>query len=144
TLLDASGPVPRGAQSGIRWGYLRDRYEFSLSYFDGFNHLPNLQITPTPSPFAVSIARTYPAVRSYGFDLAVPTRWLTLKGEAAYTKSSTPLSDNYLLYVVQLERQTGEWTLVGGYAGEVVTERRAPLTFAPDRGLTRSIVARAS
>ena len=49
-----------------------------------------------------------------------------------------------MLYVIQIERQTGEWLLVGGYAGEVVTAQRAPLTFAPDRGMTRSIVARAS
>jgi hypothetical protein len=33
---------------------------------------------------------------------------------------------------------------VGGYAGEVVTRRRAAMTFAPDRGLTRSLVGRAS
>jgi hypothetical protein len=52
--------------------------------------------------------------------------------------------DEDVLYVLQLERQTGEWVLVGGYAGEAVTARRAALTFAPDRGMTRSIVARAS
>ncbi len=144
TLFDASGPVPKGAQSGIRWDHLTGGYEFSLSYFDGFNHLPNIQITPGPSPLVVGIAKTYPAIRSYGFDLAVPTKWLTLKGEAAYSTSSTPASDDYVLYVVQLERQTGEWAFVGGYAGEIVTGRRAQFTFAPDRGLTRSIVARAS
>jgi hypothetical protein len=45
--------------------------------------------------------------------------------------------DEYVLYVMQVERQTGQWRLVGGYAGEVVTVRRAASTFAPDRGLTR-------
>jgi hypothetical protein len=48
------------------------------------------------------------------------------------------------MWVVQLERQTGEWVIVGGYAGEIVTVRRALLTFAPDRGLTKSVVGRAS
>ena len=48
------------------------------------------------------------------------------------------------MYVVQLERQSGEWIFVGGYAGEVVTIRRASLTFAPDRALTRAIIGRAS
>ena len=38
---------------------------------------------------------------------------------------------------------TGEWFLVGGYAGEIVTEARRPLGFAPDRGLTRAFVGRA-
>jgi hypothetical protein len=144
TLFDASGALPEGSQSGVRWGHVTGRYEFSLSYFDGFNHLPNISVTPGPSPFVAGIIRTYPDLRSAGFDFAVPTRWLTLKAEAAYSMSSTPNSDNYVLYVVQLERQTGEWMFVGGYAGEVVTERRALLTFAPDRGLTRSIVGRAA
>ena len=49
-----------------------------------------------------------------------------------------------MLYVVQLERQTGEWVIVAGYAGEAITARSSTLSFAPDRGMTRSIVARAS
>jgi hypothetical protein len=74
----------------------------------------------------------------------VPTPWFTLKSEAAYFTSSTPLTDEYVLYVVQLERQTGEWVIVAGYAGEAITRRRSTLAFAPDRGMTRSIVGRAS
>jgi hypothetical protein len=144
TLFDASGPLPKGSQAGVRWGHIKGGYEFSLSYFDGFNHLPNISITPGPSPFVAGIAKTYPNLRSYGFDFAAPTGLLTLKAEATYATSTTRDSDNYLLYVVQLERQTGEWMFVGGYAGEVVTERRALFTFAPDRGLTKSIVGRAS
>jgi hypothetical protein len=144
SLFDASGPLPKGSQAGIRWGHLAERYEFSVSYFDGFNSLPNISIRPGPSRFEVGIAKTYPELKAYGFDLAVPTGWLVLKTEAAYARSTTPNSDNYVLYVVQLERQTGEWMFVGGYAGEVVTQRRALFTFAPDRGLTRSIVGRAS
>ena len=144
TLFDASGPLPKGSQAGVRWGHIKGGYEFSLSYFDGFNNLPNISITPGPSPFVAGIARTYPNLRSYGFDFAAPTGLLTLKAEATYATSTTRDSDNYLLYVVQLERQTGEWMFVGGYAGEVVTERRALFTFAPDRGLTKSIVGRAS
>jgi hypothetical protein len=46
--------------------------------------------------------------------------------------------------VIQLERQTGEWLLVGGYAGEAVTRSRGQLTFAPDRGMARSFIGRAS
>jgi hypothetical protein len=143
-LFDASGPLPKGSQAGVRWGHIKGGYEFSLSYFDGFNNLPNISITPGPSPFVAGIAKTYPNLRSYGFDFAAPTGLLTLKAEATYATSTTRDSDNYLLYVVQLERQTGEWMFVGGYAGEVVTERRALFTFAPDRGLTKSIVGRAS
>ena len=144
TLTDVSGPPPKGSQSGIRWSRIGEGYEVSLSYFNGFNHLPNIDSRSGSAPFTVDIRKEYPDLQSYGFDAAIPTRWLTVKGEVAYSTSSTPTSDEYVLYVMQLERQTGEWIIVGGYAGEIVTERRARLAFAPDRGLTRSLVARAS
>ena len=50
-----------------------------------------------------------------------------------------------MLYVIEAERQVGEWLLDAGYAGDVVTQR-APGTgqpFAPDRGLARALIARA-
>ena len=34
--------------------------------------------------------------------------------------------------------------MIAGYAGEVVTRRRAPFTFAPDRGTSKSILGRVS
>jgi len=92
----------------------------------------------------IDVARVYPAIRSYGADAAVPLGRLTIKSEVAYFTSRTAASDEYLLYVVQLERQQGEWLFVGGYVGEIVTARRASATFAPDRGVARSIVGRAS
>ena len=66
-----------------------------------------------------------------------------MKGEAAYFTSSTPSADEYALWVVQLERQAGEWSLVAGYAGEIVTESRSAPGFSPVRGFTRAVVARA-
>lgn len=144
TLIGLSDELPDGSQMGIRWGHTARGYELSLSYFDGFNHLPNIDGRTGRTPFEVEIVKHYPDLRSYGVDAAIPTRWLTLKGEVAYSTASAPTADEYVVYVMQLERQTGEWLIVGGYAGEIVTLRRAGLTFAPDRGLTRSLVARAS
>ena len=54
------------------------------------------------------------------------------------------MTDEYVLYVLQLERQKGEWVFVGGYAGEAVTRSGSSRAFAPDRGLSRAFVARAS
>jgi hypothetical protein len=149
--------LPTGSQAGVRWSHTGSGYEYSLSLFDGYNHLPNvsaLVVPPTtaptePTPAAsravpVTLISTYPRVRMYGADAAVPTRWMTVKGEAGYMTSTTPATDDYILYVIQLERQTGEWLLVGGYAGEVVTRSRAQLNFAPDRGTARSFIGRAS
>jgi len=158
-LIDGGAIIPKGMQTGVRWSHTGTGYELSLSYFDGFNHLPNIDVVPatmvspangeacTTCPArlpSLVVRREYPAIKSYGADAAVPTRWLTIKAETAYFTSSSLSTDEYVIYVVQLERQTGEWLLVAGYAGEAVTEHRASLTFAPDRGLTRSIVGRAS
>ena len=132
-IVQIPATLPGGSESGVRWSHVGAGFEYAASFFDGFNHLPT-----------IDRGLIYPAIRMYGADAAAPTRWFTIKAEAAYFTSSSIAADEYILYVVQIERQTGEWVLVGGYAGEAVTERRGSLTFAPDRGLTRSVVGRAS
>jgi hypothetical protein len=145
-IVDAGAVFPTGSQTGVRWSHVGDRVEYSLSFFDGFNHLPNIDESVKPDTLLpeIDIMKRYPAIRSYGADLAVPTRWLTVKGEMAYFTSPSPVTDEYVLYVIEVERQTGEWVLIGGYAGEAVTVQRASLSFAPDRGLTKSVIGRAS
>ena len=78
-----------------------------------------------------------------GADAAVPLRWFTVKGEIASLFTTSDDADDVVMYVVQLERQSGELSLVAGYAGEIVTERRSTFEFAPDRGLTRAFLGRA-
>jgi hypothetical protein len=156
-IVDAGSVFPEDSQMGFRWSRNGTPVEWSISYFDGFNHLPNI-VTPPGRDVAVSsppvstssvvpqvdIVRIYPTLRSYGGDVAMPSSWFTVKGEVAYFTTTTAATDEYVLFVVQLERQTGEWVFVGGYAGEVVTANRATLAFAPDRGLTKSVIGRAS
>ena len=144
-LREAPAAFPRRAAAGLRWNHVGGGYEFSLSFYDGFNHLPvyAARVEPLPPP-TITVSRIHPQMRMYGGDAAVPTRWVTVKGEAAYFTSSTPLADNYVLYVIQAERQRGEWLFAGGYAGETVTERRVQIDFAPDRGLARTFLGRAS
>ncbi len=68
-----------------------------------------------------------------------------MKGEAGYFTSSTPGAQDYVLYVIQVERQMKEWSLVGGYAGESITAWRPRLSqFAPDRGFAKSFVGHAT
>ena len=142
-LVDAGALLPSGSEAGVRWSHVGQAIEYSLSYFDGFNHLPAIRSEIRPTRPEIAITRAYPSIRSYGGDLAAPTPWFTVKAEAAYV-SGNNIADDYVLYVLQLERQSGEWVFVGGYAGEVVTRSRTSLVFAPDRGLSRAFVARAS
>ena len=144
-IVDAGTTFPNGRQTGVRWSHSGGRYELAGTFFNGFNHLPDVEAHLRPAfPPDIAITRRYPAIRMYGADGAVPARWITVKGDAAYFTSASPDSDELVLYVVQLERQTGEWLLVGGYAGEAVTRRRTALSLAPDRGLTRSLIGRAA
>jgi len=157
-LRDGGSRMPSRLQAGVRWSHTGRGFETSVAFFDGFNHLPNIELSaivpastatsgapgPRPLPAAVGLVRSFPTLRMYGADTAVPTPWVTLKGEVAYFETRTAQTDEFVLYVIQAERQTGEWLLLGGYAGEVVTSSRTESNFAPDRGLTRAIIGRAS
>ena len=144
TLADGGSVLPRGGQFGGRWRHTGSRLETALSFFDGFNHLPDIEARLRADLTTIDVARVHPSIRMYGGDIAVPTGWVTLKAEAAYVTSPPATSDEYVLYVVELERQTGEWLLDVGYAGEVVTQSRVAVFFSPDRSMARSIIGRAS
>ncbi len=141
-IKDVGADYPSRSQFGARWNHVGRGYEAALSYFDGYNHLPlfraGIQLD------GVAVQRYYPRLRLYGFDGALPTRWVTVKAEAAYFTSIRAQTDEYLLYVLQLERQQGAFVFVGGYAGELVTSATAnPLQFSPERGLARTFLGRA-
>lgn len=153
-LEDRGTVYPDRPQLGARWSHVGRGYELSVSGFSGNNHLPLIAaqlVSPVqtgvpsqPGTFPhVEIARSYPAIWMVGGDAAVPLTWLVAKGEVAYFGSTDGRADQYVLYVVQAERQIGEWLIVAGYAGEAVTAQRTPTGFAFDRGLTRAVLGRA-
>jgi len=146
TLRDTS-EFPTGSQTGVRWKHA-GAAEFALSWYEGFNHLPSFDVAlgqdSTAAAPVIEVHRFYPKMRMAGFDTAIPMRWVTLKAETAYFASSDPRADDYGLYVIQLERQSGEWFFVGGYAGEAATKRGTQTgDFSPDRGLTKTLLGRA-
>jgi hypothetical protein len=143
TLADGGSEIPGGSQFGARWRHTGSQLETALTFFDGFNHLPDIEARLQPSG-VIDVVRVHPEIRMYGGDVAIPTRVLTLKAEAAYVTSTSATSDDYVLYVVEIERQVREWLLDIGYAGETVRESRAERVFAPDRLMARSIIGRAS
>ena len=86
---------------------------------------------PLSSQPVIAAVRSYAPLRMGGADAAVALRWFTVKGEAAWLTTTSRTSDDVVQYVIQVERQSGELSLVGGYAGEAVTNRRALFGFAP-------------
>ena len=163
TLVDEGPDYPGRTQLGARWNHVGSGYEFSLSAFSGNNNLPIIEsgapvppggfpvppvtLPPGASPPAglqVPVTRVYPTMWMVGGDAAVPLPVVTLKGEAAFFGTDDERADQYWLYVIQVERQSGEWMFIGGYSGEVVTTSRVQVAFAPDRGLTKAFLGRAS
>jgi hypothetical protein len=143
TLEDHGSVFPDGSERGFRWSHA-GRFEVGLSVFSGFNHLPDIEAVVDPAEGTVALTRTYSALRTYGGEASIPLAAFTLKGEAAWFQSPTSSSDEYLLYVIEAERQMGEWLFDVGYTGEVVTESRGRTPFAAERGVAHSLIGHAS
>ena len=141
-FVDLGATFPERSQYGARWNVVGRGFEASVSYFDGFNHLPQYTATPLSSRPLIALQRSYAPLRMAGLDGAVPFRWFTVKGEAAVLFTTSSEADDVVLYIIQLERQSGELSVVAGYAGEIVTANRSLFEFAPDRGLTRAFLGR--
>ena len=94
-IVQIPATLPGGSESGVRWSHVGAGFEYAASFFDGFNHLPT-----------IDGGLIYPPIRMYGGDVAAPTRWFTIKGEAAYFTSRESAgaaeADEFVLYVVQL------------------------------------------
>ena len=141
-LDDLGSKFPGGSSFGARWNHAGAGYEASASFYDGFNYLPVFQGNPILDG-SIAFQRQYPALRLYGADAAVPLRWFTVKTEAAYYTSPDGRQDEYVIYVLQLERQIKELSVVAGYAGDAVTAYSRTLQFSPERGFARAVLAHA-
>jgi hypothetical protein len=140
-LSDLGSEFPGRSSFGARWNHIGSGYEFSASFYDGFNYLPDFQVNLNSLVNAIEFVRTYPELRLYGADAAVPLRWFTLKTEAAYYTSPDREQDKYVIYVLQFERQIKELSIVGGYAGSAITARSPALQFSPELGFARAVLA---
>jgi hypothetical protein len=131
--------LPEGSQTGIRWSHI-GFVEFAAAFYSGFDHLPAFELDATQT----GIRQFYPGLKMAGGDVAFPLPWVTVKAEGAHFSFSDERVDDYVTYVVQLERQTGEWFLVWGYGGEAITaEGTQDADFNPDRGRIRTLLGRA-
>ena len=144
-ILDYGSRFPGRSSLGGRWNHIASAYEYSFNYYDGFNYLPLFEtnVVPNSPSIDVAVQRFYPRLRLYGADLAAPFRWFTLKAEAAYYTSPDSRQQEYVIYVVQFERQIKELLLVAGYAGDAATSSGQSLQFSPERGFARAVLTHA-
>ena len=138
---DQEASFPRRSSFGARWNHSGTYYEYSVSYYDGFNSLPTVSEHVDPTATRTAFLYTYSDLRLYGGDFAITLPWFTLKSEEAYYTSPTKSEDEYVIYVAQLERQIHELQLIVGYTGEAVTAHGYAQQFPGERGFVRSVIA---
>jgi hypothetical protein len=143
TLEDRGAVMPEEAERGLRWSHA-GRIEVGLSFFDGFNHLPTVDAAFDPATATVALTRTFQRLRSYGGEALIPMAAFTLRAEAAWLTSPSATAEEYVLYIIEAERQVGEWLFHAGYAGEIVTTARRGTAFAAERGMANSFIGRAA
>jgi hypothetical protein len=142
-LRDLGSEFPGRSAFGGRWNHIGPGFEFSATFYDGFNYLPAFHATQDSSSASIDFRRQYPALRLYGADAAFPMRWFTAKTETAFYASPDHQQDEYVIYVVQFERRIKELSLVAGYAGDAVTSHSGAAQFSPERGFARAVLAHA-
>ena len=133
---------PARSSFGARWNHSGANYEYSLSYYKGFNSFPDIREQIDPGLAHISFLYTYPDLQLYGSDFSITLPWFTIKSEQAYYASPAKTDDEYVIYVAQLERQIHELQMILGYTGESVTAHGSAQEFPGERGFVRSVVAR--
>jgi hypothetical protein len=94
-IEDAGSQIPDKQQYGLRWRHTGTKLETAVSYFDGVNHLPNIDAAVLPNG-TLQLTRLFPRIRMIGGDVAVPTSWLTWKFETAYVTAPTQETEESL------------------------------------------------
>ncbi|MBI3940474.1 MAG: hypothetical protein HY315_06535 [Acidobacteria bacterium] len=154
------------SQLAIRWDHTAHGWDYSVSYFNGWNDIPNfalLLVSPaassggpaTPS-LEVNLQRSFRRIQVVGGDLAVTPAGLGVRAEAAFFRPQKGALDfspgedrDYLLYALGMDKSWGDWTLLAqvmgdiafGSGGAVFPPQAATLRF-PDRGLGHSLLGR--
>lgn len=137
---DRGAMFPGRSSFGVRWSHSAT-CEYSFSFYDGFNYFPDFNLQIDPAASRISYSRMYPALRLYGGDLTVPRSLFTFKAEGGYYTFPRTNHDEYVLYLLELERQIRDIHLTLGYAGEVVTAHGSALQYPGERGFARGLVA---
>ncbi len=63
TVEDGGSIIREGSEQGVRWNHTGEKLEMSLSYFNGFNHLPNIEVNQPPLANAIELTRLFPDLR---------------------------------------------------------------------------------
>src|SRR4029079_9251271 len=79
TIRDLGPVFPSTSSQGFRWSHA-GRFEMGLSFFDGADHLPEIEGTLDSEEGVVALTKSHPALRSYGGEVSIPFSAFTVKG----------------------------------------------------------------
>ncbi|HEY3128726.1 MAG TPA: DUF1302 family protein [Acidobacteriota bacterium] len=150
------------SQFAARWDRTQQGWDYSLSYFKGWNDLaaftPTLSnFTPLPSPsrpVTVDLARSFRRLEVMGGDFAATPHGIGVRGEMAFFRPESKENDsalvddrNYMQYALGADKHYGEWFLLGEILGDSSfghsqSNSQAGRFRFPDRGLGHSLLGR--
>lgn len=87
-------PVGSENQFAIKLDNSGGDIDWSLSYFDGFNKVPDLKIVSVSPVFQLGL--DYGRIQTLGSDFAKSVGGFGLRGEIAYTQTQDPKGENFL------------------------------------------------
>lgn len=119
---DADYPTKslRNVQSGLRGGYRGSRGEWSLSWYDGFDHSPRIEPRPGAPDIAsgvlpVRLDRRFPRLEVAGGDGVLLAGPWAFRAEAGYFHFPEGRDDGFLMAEVEAEWTAGAWRAIAGY-----------------------------
>lgn len=104
-------------QWGLRWSGNSPGWDYALSYFDGWNDLPDFRVGVMPitsNDVVVNVQPVINRIRVLGGDVSTLVGEYTLRGEVAYVNTkdqdgSNPfIDDPYVHYVIGFDRTFSE------------------------------------
>lgn len=107
--LREHSPSPTFAQWAVKLDHSGGVVDWSLSYFDGYDVIPDLRLGRVRTP-AVPVTLTHNRIRVIGADAASTVGRFGLRGEAAYTFTSDPhgrdplVKNSFFFLVLGVER----------------------------------------
>ncbi|MBI4893530.1 MAG: hypothetical protein HY821_23110 [Acidobacteria bacterium] len=133
---------PGGPQFGVRYHGIRRGIEYSGAYFEGFQNLPSLISRVLYLQKVWEYKAAYPRIRVAGGDVSAAWRGMVWKAEGAYSWTPTQITDDFISFVVQVERVREKWQMVAGYTGLHKTVDRITPYVAIDQAFTKAFAGR--
>jgi hypothetical protein len=149
--------TPAHSQVALRWDDSRRGWDYSASYFSGWNDIPdyNIQFAVSSRSVQLDLARSFSRLQVIGADFAGVLGGRALRGEFGFfrpeRKNNLPLINdrrNYIQYALGTDWRWGDWYAIAQWVGDNSLGTRSTFDIPggpprfPDRGFGQAVLGR--